>query len=162
MNTIDEKIQDSIKFVASNYQRGSFSSAKAWRKVTCTNPFNWVRKIAVAAAVCVFLAASAFLYTTLKPSDNKTEKNTNIKIDNVMPSSQTTSTTARLEFINAPLEDVVKKIEETYGVKITGIPDQNIKLTLSYEGTADDIVETINETLQISLVIEKPSKSSMD
>ena len=155
MNTNDDKFQESLKFVATHYEHGAFSSGNAWRKLMCGNRFDWKRKIAAAAVVCVVLAASAFLYTSLKPIDDKPQKVENSKVEKITPDLQNPISTARLEFTDAPLDEVVKCIEDTYGVKISGIPEEKIKLTLSYEGTADDIVETINDTLQINLVVEK-------
>lgn len=155
MNTNEDKFQESIKFVASHYEKGAFSSGNAWRRLINSNPFDWKRKFVAAAIACIVLAASAFIYTTLKPADSLQDKDINTGVENTAPELPSSSATARLEFTDAPLQEVVSCVEKTYGVKISGVPDEDIKLTLSYEGTADDIVETINETLQINLVIEK-------
>lgn len=155
MKTNEEKFQDSLEFVTSHYERGAFSSHDSWVKITKQKTFSWRRRISAAAIACGVLAASAFLYTTLKPVDNIQEKIEDSEM--IVPQSdiKKSDTSAKLEFTDASLEEVVNKIEETYGVKISGMPDKDIKLTLSYEGTAEDIIETINETLQIHLVIDK-------
>lgn len=155
MNINEDKFQKSIKFVTANYEEGAFSSEKAWRKLMLSNTFDWRRKIAAAAIACVVLAASAFLYTTLKPADSLQDKDINAGVEIITPELPSSSVEARLEFTDAPLQEVVNSIEKTYGVKISGLPEKEINLTLSYEGTADDIIETINETLQINLAIEK-------
>lgn len=51
----------------------------------------------------------------------------------------------RIEFKDAALKDVVNKIEEVYQVKIENIPESDVRLTLSYEGTAEELIEVINE-----------------
>ena len=60
----------------------------------------------------------------------------------------------RIEFKDTPLPKVAEAIAETYDVEITGIrPGDNTRLTLSYEGTAEDLVATINELLGTRLRI---------
>ena len=60
----------------------------------------------------------------------------------------------KIEFTDAPLADVVKEIERVYEVHVVNVPEMgDYRLTLSYEGTAKDLVETINELLGTSLGI---------
>ena len=51
---------------------------------------------------------------------------------------------------------VVEKINETYNVKVTGLPEspEEYRLSLHYEGTASDLVETINEILGTELTVK--------
>jgi hypothetical protein len=74
---------------------------------------------------------------------------------------QTTSTPASaqadrvivIEFTDAPLTDVVARIEAEYGVKVENVSAETYKLTLRYEGNAADLIDTINELLNTNLTI---------
>lgn len=61
----------------------------------------------------------------------------------------------RLEFKDAPLSEVVDGVEDAYGVTLTNVPEDDLRLTLSYEGTAQDFIETVNELLGTEIRIEK-------
>lgn len=61
----------------------------------------------------------------------------------------------RLEFNDAPLSEVVDGVENAYGVTLTNVPEDDLRLTLSYEGTAQDFIETVNELLGTEIRIEK-------
>ncbi|MDE6100234.1 MAG: DUF4974 domain-containing protein, partial [Paramuribaculum sp.] len=60
-----------------------------------------------------------------------------------------------IDFENAPLEEVVARISEVYGVSITDVPAEasDYRLSLHYEGNVVDLVGTINELLAIDLKI---------
>ena len=49
----------------------------------------------------------------------------------------------------------MKEIEKVYDVRLTSLPEEEYRLTLSYEGTAEDLVATINELLGTHIEIEK-------
>ncbi len=61
--------------------------------------------------------------------------------------------TAKIEFKNTPLKEVVAEIERVYQVRIENVPQEEILITISYEGTASDVVETINELFNTKLNI---------
>lgn len=62
----------------------------------------------------------------------------------------------RIEFADTPLDSVANRIEEVYGVKVHGRNSTDtMRLTLSYEGTAQDLVEAINLTLDTHLSISE-------
>lgn len=68
----------------------------------------------------------------------------------------TAETPQRLEFDDMPLSMVVKEIEKAYNVKISGLPaDSDIHLTLSYEGNAYELIDTINQILDTNLKVEQ-------
>lgn len=60
-----------------------------------------------------------------------------------------------LEFTDAPLSEVVKGVEDAYGVTLTNVPVEDLHLTLSYEGNACDFIDTVNELLGTDIKIEK-------
>ena len=60
-----------------------------------------------------------------------------------------------IDFENAPLPEVVKKIESVYGVKVEGVPaspDEYV-LSLHYEGTPTDLISVINEILGTQMTV---------
>ena len=62
-----------------------------------------------------------------------------------------------IDFEEAPLTEVVQKIKDVYGVEVTNLPtdpDQYL-LSLHYEGSALDLVDTINDILDIEMTVEQ-------
>lgn len=111
------------------------------------------RRNIAAACVATALIASASIgvYFYIHPNDSTGTSE--------IPAVETTVTASkevhRIEFNNVPLTTVVKEIEKTYNVKISSLPKEQYRLTLSYEGTAEDLVATINELLGTNLEIEQ-------
>ena len=52
---------------------------------------------------------------------------------------------------------MVDKIEEVYGVEVTGLPEnaEEYRLSLHYEGNPVELVETINDILDIKMAIKE-------
>lgn len=64
--------------------------------------------------------------------------------------------TAHLEFDDAPLDEVVERIENTYNVRIIDLPsDRSQRLTLSFEGNVEELVDAINEVLSTDMKVEE-------
>lgn len=153
--TNKNKYEESEQFVARHYKPGAFSSASAWRRMGLSgHSFRIGRWRAVAAAsVLAVLTVSACIYFT-KTAIN--EPKVAAPTQTVQQPKHTSAATAEvkvIEFDDAPLADVVAKIEETYGVKIGNIPSEDYRLTLRYEGTAADLIATINDILDTNLTI---------
>ncbi|MDE6337239.1 MAG: hypothetical protein K2J63_07345 [Muribaculaceae bacterium] len=150
-----DKFKESLDFVVKYYRRDAFQpDDELFRVVPVRRP--WWQRTAIAASVAVgVLAASAFLYVNL----------TRVSSEPQMPEQTVTAPgvemrveteVKRIEFKDATLKQVAEAIEATYGVEVEGIEaNGEIKLTLSYEGTAEDLVETINELLDTSLRINE-------
>ncbi|MDE5882579.1 MAG: hypothetical protein K2H60_12690 [Muribaculaceae bacterium] len=150
-----DKFKESLEFVVKYYRRDAFRpDDELFRVVPVRRP--WWRRTAIAASVAIgVLAASAFLYVNLTrvssepqmPEQTMTAPEVKEKVETEVK---------RIEFKDATLRQVAEAIEDTYGVEVVGIDSNSeIKLTLSYEGTADDLVETINELLGTSLRINE-------
>lgn len=60
-----------------------------------------------------------------------------------------------IDFENAPLPDVIKKIESVYGVKVEGVPasPEEYVLSLHYEGTPTDLISVINDILDTQMTV---------
>lgn len=155
MNT-KNNVNDSERFVARHYKRGAFSERQAWQRMGIVPVVRrWYRSGMVASvAVMVVIAASACIYFVKHSADTR-------PANTISPTVQTTSTPASaqadrvivIEFTDAPLTDVVARIEAEYGVKVENVPAETYKLTLRYEGNAADLIDTINELLNTNLTI---------
>lgn len=161
MKTNDNKFNESLDFVVRNYKPDLFSGQqkeKVYLAVTGKQRvptfFLSPRRIAAAAVATVLLAsASCYFYISYSgdKSDASIPRQDNTSIEEVAPAM---AASAVIEFNDSPLSEVVREIEKVYGVVITNLPDKDYRLTLRYEGNADDLVETINELLGIQLKIE--------
>lgn len=140
----ESRFKKSLGFVAENYDDESFSAKKAWRRISLRKREWRIRRIAAAsAAAIVIFASSAFIYRYVKTSGGDAGAVEKTETIEKAPSLKTVS--KRIEFNDAPVSVVVREIERVYGVKVINVPDSGLRLTLSYEGTAEDLVNTINE-----------------
>lgn len=148
----NEKIEKSVRFVARHFSPEAFSRTKAWQRLgipaVSVSRFQLRRSLKYAAVGIgvVALTASAILLINRDASAPVTE---GAPAETAVPVSST------LRFNDTPLTEVVKSIEQTYGVRVTNIPAEDYRLTGVYEGTADDILATINDLLGTNLEIEK-------
>ncbi|MEZ3589940.1 MAG: DUF4974 domain-containing protein [Muribaculaceae bacterium] len=151
---MDKKMNEIVEFVARYYREGAFSARRGWRQLGLTTLQWWRTRWAAAAAVVVALTATAgiYAYITSSPSEARQPEAAPVT-EKVTPIGEVSR---KIEFADTPLVDVVKEIERVYEVRVVNLPkDGDYRLTLSYEGTAKDLVETINELLGISLRIEE-------
>ena len=144
-----------IDFVARHYRKGSFSTDKGLKAIGFGAVGRWNRlKVAAAVAVIVVLSASAVLiYNRYVPSQ------TDLTSEESEVVQQSLSEAVRIiDFEDTPLPDVVDRIKDVYGVEIENLPVDADRYTLSlrYEGTADDLVETINDILGTEMIIIWP------
>lgn len=142
-----------IKFIAERYKKGRFATDKAWNRLGIRPVSIW-KKYRVAAAISaavVLTASAAIIYksSTAPSVPSGTEVAAPVVADKDM--------VRVIDFENTPLTVVVKKINETYNVKVTGLPESpdEYRLSLHYEGTAPDLVETINEILGTELTVSQ-------
>ncbi len=136
-------MEKSFEFVVKHYRSGAFKPSTVFVRVGRWRP--WTIAASIAGAV---LVAAAMVYTTVI-TPQSSEPTATEQVEQVTAEPEVvvnTQAVKRIDFEDAPLSDVVKAIESTYGVKVTGLsPDDTNRLTLSYEGNAADLVETINE-----------------
>lgn len=134
-----------IDFVTRHYREGKFSAGEGWRRLGISRVSVW-RRFRVAAAVAAALALSAtaaIIYNEYHKDENSQKTVTVEKKMNPMAEVRV------IDFENAPLPEVVKKIESVYGVKVKNLPESPEKyvLSLHYEGTPGDLIAVINEIL---------------
>lgn len=149
-----EKMKNSLRFVTRFYSPGALRPDESF--ITEGLPF-WKRHAVAASIIGVALlaaaAASTYLvlnHTQPQPEIQKTETT-------VSPIEDTSKqdTVKEMKFEDVPLPEVVKAIEKSYGVKVAGKTEGQPNLTLSYKGTAEDLVAAINDLLGTNLTVEQ-------
>lgn len=147
-------MENDIKFVARHYRKGLFATDKALRRMGIRRFSLWTpAKIAAASVALVVLSATAAVIIRkayMAPESPAV----------AAPSQAAAPIVAEIkaiDFENAPLPAVVDKIKEVYGVEIDNMPEnaKDYTLSLHYEGTAADLVGTINEILGTDLSIRE-------
>lgn len=143
-----------IKFIARHYRKGLFEVEPALRRIHPTIRRWWTpARIAAVSAIVVVMSATAAIIV----------RNTYFK-DEITPQQQVKTTEAPvvaiirvIDFEETPLPLVVEKIKETYGVEVIGVPEnaEDYKLSLHYEGSAADLLDTINDILETEMQVKK-------
>lgn len=150
-----DKFEESLAFVVRFYRRDAFRP-----NMLFVAPNRW-RRLAVAASAAlgiVVASACVYLLTTHSPVSETVEETTATTAATYVEATNTVS--RRIKFDDAPLTLVVDEIETVYGVKVSHVADSDTtRLTLSYEGNAADLLNTINELLGTDLKLENTPKA---
>lgn len=147
-----KKIEEDIQFVTRYYRDDTLLPARGWRLFRASHGISFFRRnIAAAAVILIVLSASASFYFYTRNNAPSTEQPA-VSVPSTTISLAETS--QKIEFRNADLKKVVEEIERIYEVKITGVPEREIKVTISYEGTAAEVIETLNELFDTELSIK--------
>ena len=139
-----------IVFIARRYRKGRFSTDAGWRRLGIAPVSRWKRyRVAAAVAATVVLSATATLiyqeYRTVDVPPRSIET----------PAISPLAEVKVIDFENASLTDVVKKIEEVYNVKVENLPERGkeYELSLHYEGTPADLIAVINDILGTRMIV---------
>lgn len=143
-----------IKYIAKHYRKGLFAVEPALRRIKPIASRWWTRsRIAAACIAATILTATAAIfiqnnYFIDPPAIIEQNEQTSIPIAKIVRA---------IDFENAPLPIVVAKIKEVYGVDVVNLPDNAEEYTLSlhYEGSAIDLVDTINDILDTEMIIQE-------
>ena len=143
----DKKFEEECWFVVAHFKEGAFRTKELFESKVA---FRNRRKIAIrwvaASLIAVTLSATAIITYKIRSVEPEIVTTEQCVVDKEI---------IRLEFNDAKLSDVIKAVEEAYGVKLTNVPDEEIFLTLSYEGNAQDFIDTVNELLNTEIEIER-------
>lgn len=141
------------EFVVRHFKDGALLPNEGWHRFKLTHHISsFKRYVAAASVATIVLAASASLYYFYNIKSNPETQNVHL-ISTEETKHSIEYRIEKIEFHNASLKDVVAEIEHVYDVKISNVPEEDIRVNISYEGTAQDFVETINELLNTNLVI---------
>lgn len=138
-----------IDFIARRYRKGRFSAESGWRRLGIAPSFQLRRlRVAAAIAVTVILSATAAIIYNVYRVDDVSQP---APIEAVSPMSEVRA----IDFENATLYEVVKKIEAIYGVRIDNLPErpEEYRLSLHYEGTPAELIATINDILGTQMTV---------
>lgn len=150
----DKKFEEECRFVVAHFKEGAFRTKELFEsRVAFRNRMRIAIRWVAASLIAVTLSAAAII----------THKIRSVELDKVTPEqcivdkadNSKAMEIIHLEFNDAKLSDVIKAVEEAYGVKLTNVPDEEIFLTLSYEGNAQDFIDTVNELLNTEIEIER-------
>lgn len=149
-----KKTETDFQFVLHHFKEGTLLPKKGWQRFKLLHHISYIRRnIAAASIAAVVLAASASIYY-ISSADRDSESKTAVtNVDTKTSNTSSEVKIAKIQFRNAPLKEVVSKIESVYDVTISNLPKDDIMVTISYEGTAADVVETLNELFDIDLKI---------
>lgn len=150
-----ERFKESLNFVTRMYRPDAF---RPTRRFTVS---GWRRPAVAASIAGGILVAAACFFAVYNPSDSRER----VPAPQPVQTEQTQDpalVVKRIEFNDAPLSQVVAEIERVYGVEVSILneEDKSLRLTLSYEGTPTDLIETINELLGTDLEITGTSEST--
>lgn len=139
-----------VDFIARRYRKGSFSPDRGWRRLGIAPVSIWRRyRVAAAVAATLILSATAtMLYREYRLNDVQPQT---IPVETVSPLAEVKV----IDFENASLLEVIKKIESVYGVKVEGVPasPDGYVLSLHYEGTPTDLISVINDILETEMTV---------
>ncbi len=150
----EKKVLDkNQKFVVRHFKEGRLLPNEGWHRFKLTHHINSIKRYIAAASVsAVILAATASLYYYSNTRDSSSKEDMHLTpIEDTMPSAE--YKIEKIEFHNATLKEVIAEIERVYDVSISNVPEEEIRMTISYEGTASDVVENLNDLLNINLIV---------
>lgn len=152
---MDERFSKETDFVARRYSRHAFSEKRAWERMELGKRSVWklpLAKIAAAVAALVVVGATAALLLQRKPEPQLPQTTQVEQTSAVAPSRDAVRA---LDFDDAPLTEVIAEIESTYGVTVGNVPSdaETQRISLHFEGDADELIEMINDILDIQLTI---------
>ncbi len=150
-----ESMEDGIRFVASHYKKGAFDRVKAWNLTTATYRLRWRRRLTAAAAAAAAVVVASALTIVYDGRDRQPDAQVTAPYEAPAPAKKAEDSTAKFEFDGVALTDAVKEIEKAYGVKLEGVPSEPKELTLTFEGTAPDLISLINESLDTNIAIAR-------
>ncbi len=138
--------------MARHYKTGKFSTDKGWKRLGIATAARLprLRVAAVIASAIVLSAAAALVYHQLTLTDTPV-------VEQPMPHAEPAKVVKAIDFEDTPLSTVISTIRETYGVEITGVPENadSRRLSLHYEGSAAGLIETINEILDTNMAVKE-------
>ncbi len=126
--------------------------ASGWRRLGIGGGMIW-RRFRVAAAVAAIIVVSATAAVVYRQYHVADDVRDTVTAPVVSPLEEVRV----IDFDNASLEDVVNKIEATYGVEVSNLPadGEQYALSLHYQGNPAELIEVINEILGTEMTVSE-------
>lgn len=142
-----------IDYVARHYKHDAFSKSRAWRHMGIGRRFKL--RYSHVASIAVLVSLSVVASIVIRNNYVERENRETVQTEQSAVSAPHSDLITAIEFDNAPLPDVIKAIESTYGVELGNIPQDAAKyrLTLYYEGDVENLVSTINDILELDIEV---------
>lgn len=153
-----QKLQDSMEFVTRHYRTGASLPTRRFATV-----IGWRRPAIAASIAAGVLAASAAYFVYFKGNaPSEAPAAAPVEATAAPQVEAPTLRVERIEFADVPLGRVALEIESVYGVKLSPLSEAEAsqRITLSYEGTAADLVATINSLLGTDITIITPADTT--
>lgn len=147
-----DRFDKDVNFVARHYRRGIFSAGRDWRLLGIDSCIRRYRRVAAAVGTAVVLTASAIIYHvagTSRPVSDAPDPATETTVATEVPVRHV------VDVRDVTVRELAAEIERVYGVRIENLPAHEIRLTIRYEGTAEELVETVNGVAGTDLEIRK-------
>lgn len=159
MNSKNTKFDEEVEFVAKHYRKGAFR--RGGFVVPEVLRHRRVARRWIAAASCaVVLSASAYFISQVAFKPVSKPEPSRVETVSVKSVAAEPDAIRRIEFNDAPLSTVAAEVERVYGVELENISDPDVRITISYEGTAADFVETVNELLGTHIIVKRENKET--
>lgn len=142
---------EEVDFISRHYKEGRFSPDSGWHRLGIAPSSKWrMYRVAAAVAATVILSATAAIVYNEYHVDDAPQQTT-VPVQTVSPLAEVKV----IDFENAPLPEVIKKIESVYEVKVEDIPEspEQYVLSLHYEGTPTDLISVINDILETKMTV---------
>ncbi|MCH5318358.1 MAG: hypothetical protein J1E38_01445 [Paramuribaculum sp.] len=141
-------------FIARHYRAGLFRVEPALRKIKPLVRVWWtLPRVAAASILLAVIGATAAILVHNGYFAEKPVSAIEQQTSDPTPSEMVVHS---IDFDGATLPVVIEKIKAVYGVDVTGLPEnaEEYRLTLHYEGSAIELIETINEILDTEITIK--------
>lgn len=143
-----------IDYIAQHYRQGLFVEDEALRRIRPAVGGWWTRaRVAAACVAVVVVSATAAVLV-----NNDFFADPSPVVEQAQSEAAVPEAVVRvIDFEATPLTVVVDKIKDVYGVEVDGLPENadDYSLSLHYEGSADDLIETINEILETDMTVRQ-------
>lgn len=140
-----------IDFIAKHYRKGLFAIEPALCRIKGVRKKIWtLPKIAAVSSFVIAIGATAAILITGYYNPKETGEEVPV-MEKISPMS----VSHIIDFDDVPLTTVVEQINLIYGVEVENIPvnADEVFVTIHYEGTASDLIETLNEILETHMKI---------
>ncbi len=153
--------EESLQFVVSHYRHDAFNASRDWRALGLDRRPWLLRHAAAVAMWGVALAACAAVAVWMLSPAPAPAPAAPVPAEKAIPAAPAShNESRRIEFTDASFSEVAQAVEKVYGVRLADLPDSSERISLCYEGSAADLVETLNSLFGCHLRIVAPAPSN--
>lgn len=147
------KFEEDVEFVTRYYDENAFKPTLMFKSPGILRSRRMWRTRWIAASVAFVTLTAAAIVIGYQQKHSEPEQVPAQKVTVAPPVTDHSHDVVILEFEDAPISEVARVVEETYGVTLGNVPEDDIHLTLRYEGNAYDFIEAVNEIINTNIEI---------